>query len=620
MGCLGRKTGEPYADDPDRYPETDHFHVVAQKKSNARRQVVVSNEVDFFEDFETKYADVLPSDSVTYGNEWDLYSASMAETSARVRRAVEQLRSAEAMAVLVSLHDPTFLEGRQEARDAACNGLGLFWEHNWTADGPIARNTRAEWQQKIAAQIDRYVETLFSDAVSRLSSLIPAENDQQRFFVFNPLSWVRTDAVDLDFSGSEDVHVHDLVSGEDVPHQFATESGRRFLRVLTSDLPPVGYRVYEIRAGRGNKEYGAAAIVSAQNRTIENAQLKLSVDADGAIASLIDKQHGNRELAASIAGLKLNDFAPGEGPGKAVVVENAGPVSVTLRCESEAVPSHITRVTLYRDSSRVDLSNEIVQNFGDVRHWTFSFNLALPDVHCEEVGAIIRVKRRSEGGHYADRNARYQYATLNHFCDISSDEGERGVTLSNRDCAFVRLGNSTPSSLDTATPQLHVLAGGQVDGDRLGIRDQHGAKYFLQRFALQPHTGYDPVAAMKFALEHQNSPLARFVTGRSNAPLPANQLSLLQISDPGVLLWSLKPAEDGIGKGVIARIWNVTDSPIDTIITWHHGMAAAHRTTHIETDIKPVTLQSGALSTTMARQQLQTFRFRPDVSNGAAAP
>ena len=43
-----------------------------------------------------------PTQAVTFGNEWDLYCAAMAEASARVKRAVEKLRAAEATSGSVS--------------------------------------------------------------------------------------------------------------------------------------------------------------------------------------------------------------------------------------------------------------------------------------------------------------------------------------------------------------------------------------------------------------------------------------------------------------------------------------------------------------------------------------
>ena len=59
--ALDRKTGQPYAADPQRYPLVDHFHVVAQRETTADRQVIVSNQEDFFRDFEATYGAQLPA-------------------------------------------------------------------------------------------------------------------------------------------------------------------------------------------------------------------------------------------------------------------------------------------------------------------------------------------------------------------------------------------------------------------------------------------------------------------------------------------------------------------------------------------------------------------------------
>ena len=198
--ALGRTTGE-FNSDPANYPLTDHFHEIAEQESDSGRQVVVSNQQDFFEEFKALYGQSLPSQSVTYGNEWDLYSASMAETSARVKRAVEKLRSAELLATFVSLKTPGFMTSRIAARDLAYRNLGLYWEHNWTADGPVSRNDRAAWQEKLANEIESYVNSLYDDSLLELGSLIPRPTDSFRFFVLNPLSWRRTEAVDITVPG-----------------------------------------------------------------------------------------------------------------------------------------------------------------------------------------------------------------------------------------------------------------------------------------------------------------------------------------------------------------------------------------------------------------------------------
>ena len=618
--CLARKTGVPA--DPGiphepgltqgvpGFPYTDHFHVIAQRQTTEARQVIDSNIVDFFEDFESKYGADLPSESVTYGNEWDLYSASMAETSARVRRSVEKLRAAELMSTLVSLQRPNFLTSRETARDQAFTDLGLYWEHDWTADGPISRAHRAAWQEMLAGGIEYYVNPLHADSADRLGYLIQKPETAQRFFVLNPLGTARTDFADFAYSGSADIHVRDVTSGQDVPHQIVTRDGTSSLRILARDVPAAGYQTYEILPGPGSAPQDPAATVGSDGaqRTFENSAVQLVLAPNGAIHSLIDKTRGNTELAATIDSLSLNDISGGDTSGT-ITVEDSGPVSVTLRCTSEAGIPHTTWVTLYRDSDRVDIRNRITANFSDLRSWSFSFSLESPDIHTEEIGVVLRDKLKSQGGDYADTHARYDYVTLNHFADITEGAGMKGVTLSNADCSFARLGGSTASVLDTTTPQVHVLAGGQVDGPYLGIPNQNGATDFVQRFALRPHGGYDPVSAMQFALEHQNPLVTGPVCGTETSPYPASGFSLLTLSDPGVLLWAVKPAEEGIEEGVIIRLWNLAAEPRPVQVALATGLSAARQVTHIETDLVPLPVSDDTVEVTLNRAQIQTLRL-----------
>jgi len=234
--------------------------------------------------------------------------------------------------------------------------------------------------------------------------------------------------------------------------------------------------------------------------------------------------------------------------------------------------------------------------------------------HTGEVGAIALDKRHSDGGDYADTHARYDYITVNHFADVTDGPGRKGITLSNPDLAFAKLGKSTPTSLDTATPQINMLAGGQVDGRYLGIPDQYDATHFLQRFALRPHGTYDAVASMKFALEHQNPVTCGPVISADDVgprpPYPADTYSLLAVADPNVLAWAIKPAEEGIENGVIVRLWNVSDNAVETRIKLQPQTARVHRTTHIETDLEFAPLDSdGSAVASFARQQLQTYRL-----------
>lgn len=579
---------------------SNEFLRVAQNQSNSQRQVIVSNQIDFFQDFEANHGAELPSVSASFGNEWDLYCASMAETSARVKRAVEKLRSAEALSTLVSLNDPGFLNDRVQGRQQAFMDLGLYWEHCWTADGPVSRAARRDWQNRLAASIESYVENLQDDAVQALGRQIRNPGGYTRFFVFNPLSWARSGAADFPEAPEGPFRVVDISNGQEAPSQIVNSQGVKKLRILAQDVPPVGYKIYEIMAGAG-QTYSDAGTVG--DGTIETEAYRITVSERGAITSLVDKTRGNREFVRTVNGRAVNDLGAGDGR---LYAENIGPVSVTLRAEASNPLRHITRITLTRNLDWIEISNEIDQNFGDLQTWAFSFELDNPDVWHEEVGAIIRARLLNQGGHYSPRNARYDWLTINHFADMS--DGPAGMTLSNADCYYMKLGNSSAGALDARTPQISVLAGGQADGETLGIPNQGGETHFLQRFALRAHGDFDPLPAMKFSLEHQNPLVTGLVTGGMDYPSEA--YSFLTISNPKVLLWALKPHEDGDAEGIVVRLWNLSPSGENFSLRLPaYEIQSAGQLTHIETPAGEAQVTSGALAGAMNRHQIKTYNL-----------
>ncbi len=585
------------------------FPAVAKALSNSSRRVIVSNELDFFKDFESTYASSLPTVAVTFGNEWDLATASLAEVTSSVRRETEKLRSAEALATLVSLQSPTFMNRFTAIRDQAWIYFGQYWEHDMVNGTPAVTDAqRVTFQRKVATGIASYVDSLYSQAASTFAGMIPAVSGKTRFYAFNPLSWTRTDYADIAYSGTLPVHVIDVTTGLETPSQVMAVRGVQTLRVLASALPPVGYKVFEIDPGAG-ANFGNAAVVSNANSLIDNGVYKVTLDTRGSIISLIDKTQKNAEFASSIGGLAVNDVST-SGSGS-ISVESAGPVSVTLLVTSSAGVNHRTHLTLYRNSHRIDVANEITQNFLATQTWSFSFNLSQPDVHTEELGAVIHDKLTTQGGDYSPTNARYDWASVNHFADMTSSNGNVGVTVSNADCSFVQIGHSTISSLDTVTPQLNFLAGGMIDNHGRG-HNQGGDSYFLQRFALNVHGAYSVTTAMQFAMEHQNPLTTALVSGpTSGSPYPASTYSFLTISNPNALLWTLKPAEEGIAKGIIARVWNQGAAGNVSIGVPGRtgGVLSAMQSTHIETDLKSLPVSGGVLTAPMNQRQIMTFRL-----------
>ena len=67
-------------------------------------------------------------------------------------------------------------------------------------------------------------------------------------------------------------------------------------------------------------------------------------------------------------------------------------------------------------------------------------------------------------------------------------------------------------------------------------------------------------ASLRASLEHQNPLVAGPVTAgkSSEVVLPNDQFSLVSLDSDEVIVWAVKPSEDGIENGLVVRLWNLS--------------------------------------------------------------
>jgi alpha-mannosidase len=583
---------------------SDNLVETAKLKTNASQQIIVSNEVDFFKDFENTYGSTLPTATQTFGNEWDLACASIAEVSAKVKRALEKLRAAEAMAAIVINYNAGFAAPLDSLKKEAWDALGLYWEHGFVDGGSVGIAQRNAFQRRLEVTITSYADQLYDLAKSNLGNLVTNNSGKQRFFAFNPLGWSRTDYADYTYSGSTNIHIVDVNTNTEVPFQFVTKGGINYLRIEASNIPSVGYKVFEIEEGPGSIFPLAG---NNSGNIVENDFFKITYTNQGVLTNIFDKQNGNKEIAVVTNGKYINDLGTGLSNNGTSSVENNGPVSITIVTNTITTPlAHNTRITLFKNIPRIEIDNQIRQGFSATNTWAYSFDIASPAVLHEETGAVIKAKLTSNGGSYATQNARYDWSTLGHFASVN-DGVNYGVSLSNQDCYFMKVGNSSIASLDENSAQLNVLAGGMIDG--YGIPNQGDDNIFNQRFAITTHTTYTATAEMKKALEHQNFMVCGAVTNPASF-LPAGQYSFVNNNDPNSLIWAIKPSEEGINNGIIIRVWNLNNTGAAPILTFDLSLIAAKRTTHVETDMNNTDFAGKSLPTAIGHDEMKTYKVK----------
>ncbi|MFI5176989.1 MAG: alpha-mannosidase [Vicinamibacterales bacterium] len=222
--------------------------------------------------------------------------------------------------------------------------------------------------------------SVLTSATTAVSSLLDTQTTGVPLVVYNPLAAARRDAVEatVEFPGGAPsaIRVADLVTGRDVPAQVLTTQGSTARILFLADIPSVAYKVFDVRPA-SSAMHAAAGSLSVTPSSLENARYSVRIDANGDIASVVDREAG-RELLAAPVRLEMRDDPSPDKPAWRIlystvtapvrefvatphihVVEN-GPVRVALEISRVAAGSTIVqRVSLTQGGDRVDVQNEI---------------------------------------------------------------------------------------------------------------------------------------------------------------------------------------------------------------------------------------------------------------------
>jgi alpha-mannosidase len=198
----------------------------------------------------------------------------------------------------------------------------MFGEHTWGYNMMLlpplyGKAWEAEWAKGTYAKLERSfvekgqhvrdaaaaVEPALHQDLSLLAKAVKA--DGERFVVFNPLPWKRSQVpVCVDAGKVRADALRDVETGR----VFPVERDGSRIRFLADDVPSQGFRTY-VPAAAGVPPVGMLAVDPA-GRSMENDVLKISLDpARGGMVSIIDKSTG-RELVDSskyVAGQYLHE-------------------------------------------------------------------------------------------------------------------------------------------------------------------------------------------------------------------------------------------------------------------------------------------------------------------------
>jgi len=257
---------------------------------------------DFFSDLEKK----LPTMQVPT---WDgeLYFAyhrgvftTQAETKRRIRRSEELMLNAEKFSAISSL-----LFGRPYPTD----DMKLEWKnllfdhfHDIMPGSGIAVNYLDA--KRNLENVDRFAEDAIRASYHEIAAHVNTQGEGVPVMVFNPLSWSRTEVVELEAQLPAPAKQIEVVDSKGKPAEtqllHLDPGTHRAKFLLLSKTPSLGYETYFVRAAATASPVHSLlkASSASDSLTLENEFLRVKVDPQtGCMTSLYDK-HSNAESLA----------------------------------------------------------------------------------------------------------------------------------------------------------------------------------------------------------------------------------------------------------------------------------------------------------------------------------
>jgi alpha-mannosidase len=418
------------------------------------------------------------------------------------------------------------------------------------------------WNDGIIA-LNRFAG-VYEDAIGTLARSLNTDVPGVPVVVFNPLSISRKDNVEAlipeELVNAESLAVFDA-KGKEVPSQITTgfDGKRRIL--FPADLPPVGAAVYSFRQVKTQINNSELVV---RKDYLENNNFKVTIDANGDIASIFDKRL-DKELLEKPIQLEFGEDFPDSKPAwriywkdikqparsvasnpVSVKVVEDGPVRVAVEVIRENEGSKITqriRLSAGADGSRVETANLIDwKSRGTLLKAAFHLTAAAPEATYNlDLGTIKRGNRTEK-----------QYEVPHHaWLDITDKSGIYGVSL----LTGAKYGSDKPDDNtirltlihgpDTQDSEQEVLDDGTMSEMRWQDWGRHQFTYSLTGHKGDWREGKSHWEAMRF----EQRPAA-FAVPKHKGKI--NSLSLLNINTDQVNIQALKMAEDG--SGVVVRL------------------------------------------------------------------
>lgn len=431
---------------------------------------------------------------------------------------------------------------------------------------------------------------------SAIADLVPTQTGGDSVAVLNPAPFARADPVEVESAAA-------------LPPETAQDLGNgRYL--LAAPAPPNGYALHSL----DRLDAAGADRLRISRTTLENQFFRLELAEDGTIARLLDKRAGREVIAEGARGNRFLAFEdrplnfdawdiqlsynykpyPVDDLTSLEVVEEGplrGGVEVVRRYGQSTIRQ---RILLYRDIPRIDFPTEV-----DWHERQTLLKVAFPvRVNALRAAYDIQFGNVERPTHWNTSWDWARFESVAHrWVDLS--EGDYGVSLLN-DCKYGH-------DIKDHTIRLTLIKSA-ISPDPEADQGRHVFSY-----ALLPHEGdWRQGETIKHAYLFNMPAVAVIIDRSAMTALPPDELSepvsLVRTDRPGLVIDTVKPAEDG--DGLIVRVVEEHNSRGPATLHFLRPISSAEETNLLERPMRPARCEGSDLHFDVRPYGIATYRVR----------
>ena len=471
----------------------------------------------------------------------------------------------------------------------------------------------------VLCQLD-FSRTL-NTAVGGVAQALQTDAQEGRsFVVYNPLSIHRTDIVEATARFGQNVqslHVVDA-DGQEVPSQLLGSSaeGQRFIFLAT--VPPLGYATYYIQPDVQPTTLDAQTL-SVTPTSMENDRYLVTLNDNGDVSSIKDKQNSNRELLRQPIRLALLydeslswpsweihgdqlQRAPREyvdKEGLEVNIAENGPLRVALKVKRTKAGSTFVqtiRLAAAGASSRIDFVNEIDWQTRE-RLLKAIFPLTVSNAQATydlSIGVDVNQNSTNYSTDVAGTDALCEF--LGHrWADVTAASGAYGVSILN-DCKY---GWDKQKDNELRLTLIHTP---RVDNSYTyqGNQDIGLNRFTFSVFGHRLKWNADT----QWEADRLNQPMLAYETTPHEGVL-GHSFAFATVDNGNVAVKALKKAEES--DLVILRLYELTGREQQVNITFPAAIIAATEVNGLEQPLAEADFAGTTLSCSIGKFQPKTF-------------